>query len=248
MACSQPNHRDEASRRNPRVGCLHSRPHKMRTDNDFDVLDNFVRAASQISKLMSEDRLQLSGRVKRGDCRSLPLGHAGRVDAVITSPPYLNAIDYLRGHKLALVWMGHSIPELRRIRAASLGTERAHNVCLQPELRAVVQDAVPLICKLPKDLVLKYSVDADDFLKAMRTLILPGGKLITVLGNSNLRGCFVENSALYRTLATRHGFVLNYERERPLLPSRRYLPITSASSALAKRMRCEVVQQYVLAA
>lgn len=147
--------------------------------------------------------------------------------------------------------MGHSIPELRRIRAVSLGTERAHNVSLQPELQAVTHDAVPLLYKLPKrqqDLVLKYSADADDFLKAMRSLIRPGGKLITVLGNSNLRGCFVENSALYRTLATRHGFVLNYERERPLLPNRRYLPITSASSALAKRMRCEVVQQYVLAA
>lgn len=64
----------------------HSRPHKKRTDNNFDVLENFVRAASQISNFMSEDRLGLSGRVKRGDCRSLPLKHTVRVDAVITSP------------------------------------------------------------------------------------------------------------------------------------------------------------------
>ena len=30
----------------------------------------------------------------------------GSVDLTVTSPPYLNAIDYLRGHKMSLVWMG----------------------------------------------------------------------------------------------------------------------------------------------
>jgi len=44
---------------------------------------------------------------------------------VLTSPPYLNAIDYLRGHRLALVWLGHELGPLKEIRANSVGAERA---------------------------------------------------------------------------------------------------------------------------
>jgi hypothetical protein len=35
------------------------------------------------------------------------------VDLIFTSPPHLNAIDYLRCSKFSLVWMGHSIAALR---------------------------------------------------------------------------------------------------------------------------------------
>jgi hypothetical protein len=133
--------------------------------------------------------------------------------------------------------MGYSIPQLRRIRAVSIGTDNTQNVSLELELGAIAQNALPRASKLPKrqrDIVLKYFLDANEFLNAMRSAIVPGGKLITVLGNSNLRGCFVENLALYRNLATRHGFVLNYVGERPLLPSRRYLPITSANMCISE--------------
>ncbi len=44
---------------------------------------------------------------------------------IITSPPYLNAIDYLRGHKLSLVWMGQSIARVRNIRSTNIGTEKS---------------------------------------------------------------------------------------------------------------------------
>ena len=39
------------------------------------------------------------------------------------SPPYLTAIDYLRGHRLALVWFGSGILDQRSVRAGSIGAE-----------------------------------------------------------------------------------------------------------------------------
>src|SRR5260370_9662861 len=62
--------------------------------------------------------------IRRGDARHLPVKTAS-IDLVITSPPYLNAIDYIRCSKFSLVWMGYSIGELRQLRTHSLGTERA---------------------------------------------------------------------------------------------------------------------------
>lgn len=225
----------------------HSRPHKMRDENDFDVFKHFVRGATLIADAMTEAKLQKSGRIYHADCRTPPFGNRKQVDAVITSPPYLNAIDYMRGHRLSLVWMGYSIWQLRDIRSASLGTERARSSPKAPEMMEIVSDAVPDIRDLPQrqqDIVRKYALDADDFLARMKDVIAPRGKLVTVLGNSNLRGCFIENSALYRALAERQGFKLKHERIRPLEPNRRYLPTNASAGALAKRMSYEVVQCY----
>ena len=37
----------------------------------------------------------------------------GTGDVVITSPPYLQAQEYIRGSKLSLLWLGHSLDEIR---------------------------------------------------------------------------------------------------------------------------------------
>jgi hypothetical protein len=101
----------------------HSRPHKVREENDFDVLKMFVRSAQWLTDTMAAHGVARAGRVNAGDCRDVAAVRSKSIDAVITSPPYLNAIDYLRGHKFSLVWMGHTIPQLRDIRAVSIGTE-----------------------------------------------------------------------------------------------------------------------------
>jgi hypothetical protein len=41
---------------------------------------------------------------------TLPVGHG---DIVITSPPYLQAQEYIRASKLSLLWLGHSLDEVR---------------------------------------------------------------------------------------------------------------------------------------
>ena len=61
--------------------------------------------------------------VREADARTLPLENDA-VDLVFTSPPYKNAIDYLRGHKFSLVWMGCRLEELRELRGSLVGTER----------------------------------------------------------------------------------------------------------------------------
>lgn len=228
----------------------HSRPHRMVDENDFDVFKYFVRRAGETAKAMADDKLVRSGKILNADCRRLPLRGA-QIDAVITSPPYLNAIDYMRGHRLSLVWMGYGLPRLRNIRATSLGTERARLQVDAPEVMATMNRALPEMQSLPprlQNIVRKYALDADAFLSAMKKVVRPGGQLITVLGNSNLRGCFIKNSSLYAALAKRHGYRLQTEREREIPANRRYLPTNAQAGALAKRMSYEVIQAYALPA
>lgn len=229
----------------------HSRPHKVRAENDFEVFAGFVRSAERIAALLADQPLARSACVERADCRSLPDIADCQIDAVITSPPYLNAIDYLRGHKMSLIWMGHSIPELRNIRAVSLGTERATPQKDASDCYREIERRLPNIRRLPTrqaNLVRKYANDTERMLREMRRVTRVGGKLITVLGNCNVRGHFIENSKLYSILAARAGFELVSQRKRPLTPSRRYLPTISSNNALEQRMKYEVVQTYAAVA
>ena len=53
----------------------------------------------------------------------LPLAD-GSVDLIVTSPPYANAIDYMRAHKFSLVWLGQPIANLSHLRGKYIGAER----------------------------------------------------------------------------------------------------------------------------
>jgi DNA modification methylase len=182
----------------------HSRPHKVRDENDFDVDAMFLQSTARLVQLLDEEQLDTSSRVRSGDSRKLANIQRHSIDAVITSPPYLNAIDYLRGHKLSLIWMGHSIPWLRRLRSTSIGTEAANlNTKRSTEITSALNN-LRRFADLPsrqQNIVRKYACDAFSFLTEMHRVIKPGGRLSLVLGDSNLRGSLIENSKLFSHLA-----------------------------------------------
>src|SRR3546814_12385395 len=66
----------------------------------YDVDANLVRSVQQLKRRLLEDRPLHAARVDLGDARDLALD-ARSVDAIVTSPPYLNAIDYMRGHRIS---------------------------------------------------------------------------------------------------------------------------------------------------
>ncbi len=229
----------------------HSRPHRTRDCNDYEVYEGFQKAAARLAVLLDDEPLPKSGTVERGDCRNLTMVRRGSVDAVVTSPPYLNAIDYLRGHKLSLVWMGHTIPALRHIRAGAVGTERAGPQSIsESDEAAELENAVRSIRKLPqrqRSIVHKYARDAALMMAEMKRVLTPDGLMVIVLGDSKLRDVPVYNSRIFKHIAAQNGFLLKEERKRPLQSDRRYLPIVSENAALAKRMKVEVLQAYRLA-
>lgn len=227
----------------------HSRPHIMREDNDFDVFEGYERAIARLIALLDAEPVRKAGAVRRGDCRNLNLIRDRSIDAVVTSPPYLNAIDYLRGHKLALVWMGHTIPQLRDLRGGAIGTERAGRRDRSGTRVVGLENAVRSIRRLPerqRSIVHKYAQDAALMLEEMKRLLVTDGLMVLVLGDSKLRGVPVYNSRIFRHLAKASGFELAEERKRPLQSHRRYLPTSASSGALANRMKVEVLQAYRL--
>ena len=102
----------------------HSRPHKVAQENDFNVYEGFKKSAKLVGRRLMSERIRGNAQIFQGDARTLKNISDNEFDMVLTSPPYLNAIDYMRGHRLALVWMGHTMKSLRATRTANVGSER----------------------------------------------------------------------------------------------------------------------------
>ena len=225
----------------------HSRPHRVYAIAPIRPFERFKEAVESVLRaahFASGNKLP-SAIVRRGDARWLPLAD-NSIDLVITSPPYLNAIDYLRGHKLSLVWMGHRIKDIRALRSTSIGTESARNAVSDDRLSFAVRTMCDLdkLSEHSKDMLARYAHDMNAVISEVNRVLKPRGEAVIVIGNSTIRGVFVKNSSALTYLARANGLTLNSTRRRPLLENRRYLPPPGKKHSgrlLGSRMREEVI-------
>jgi len=227
----------------------HSRPHKTYDIAPKRLFQNFLQSVDYIIKyapFTNENKFQNKAIVKEADARKLPLEDQS-IDIIITSPPYLNAIDYLRGHKLSLVWMGYNIASLRTIRSTNIGTENAKKNSL---INATDIEIIKMICSgesldnRRNGMLLQYIKDLRATLTECFRVLKKNGKSVFVIGNCNSRNTFISNSLAIEIIGQEIGFLVETIRSRPLPENRRYLPppgIKTAGDALQKRMREEVI-------
>ncbi|MBP1464374.1 hypothetical protein EYB53_001515 [Candidatus Chloroploca sp. M-50] len=223
----------------------HSRPHRAFEHNTYDVYDGFLRATRHLVKRFEQEPPHGQAQIGLGDARQLTLAD-GSVDAVITSPPYLNAIDYLRGHRLALVWLGHRVGSIRSIRSGSIGAERAPDPHVDTKLAARVIRHMGMTNQLPPRqhrIFERYVLDLAAMMGEIHRVLKAGGRAVFVLGNSCVQGVFVRNSEAVLMLARESGLALIDHYDRDLPDARRYLPppTAHAASSIERRMRKEVV-------
>lgn len=222
----------------------HSRPHKVAQGSNYDVEANLLKSARQLIQRLLDQPPPRAAKIQLGDARSLVLAPRS-VDAILTSPPYLNAIDYMRGHRLALVWLGHSLGELRTIRSSTIGAERAADLDDGPTVRLVAEAMCPLdeLESRQRKMVERYAGDLLRMLSQVERVISSTGHATFVVGNSCLKDIFIRNSDGVAEAAIRSGLILTETRERDLPAGSRYLPMT-AHGSLSKRMRTETVMTF----
>jgi SAM-dependent methyltransferase len=230
------------------IDVSHSRPHRAYEIAPVKPFERFLPAVERVlrSSHFSSGQKLPAADIRRGDARNIPLKD-GMADLVITSPPYLNAIDYLRGHKLSLVWMGHQIDELRELRSTNIGSERFHGSVPTMNYRDTAEKLVSNFTSLPSRsqlMLIQYFCDMDRVLAEISRILKRSGKALVVVGNSTIRGIFINNSKVLTRLAKANGLGLASMRKRKLEESKRYLPppgnVTSGVT-LRSRMNEEVI-------
>jgi methylase of polypeptide subunit release factors len=150
------------------------------------------------------------GRVAVADARELSVIGTGPVDAVITSPPYLNAVDYYRRHQLEMFWLGlvgsqeerlHLVPkyigraDVRAEHLRALGGWRPSK--LAETWLAKLSTRPPARLRSFK----QYCLSLARSLTRFSSIVKPGGKVVIVVGENQIYGEAFPTGQLIEELA-----------------------------------------------
>ncbi len=222
-----------------------SRPHKVMDKPVPDGFDTWRRRSKTVVDRLPfsfDDAPTVTASIKHADARKLPLMDKC-IDLVVTSPPYLNAIDYMRTHKFSLVWMGHELSDLREVRTGMVGTERGMYSpdSLPSKLETTIVDTINDATRL--GIVRRYLSDIRRVLLEIRRVLKPGGAAVIALGPSLISRDTADAGVIIGALAEAVGLENVGWKFRPLEAGRRSLPPPTTAqrgNALGLRMEGEV--------
>ena len=223
-----------------------SRPHK---DEDREIDSPFAlwnrRFTQLVNRLpfLDKDTETAEPSIEHGDARHLRQA-SDSLDLVLTSPPYLNAIDYIRGHKFSLMWMGHALSSLRKTRSSMIGCERGmwKPDGLPPSVEQDLTEAIDE--ERIRAITRRYLSDLRYSILEMKRVVRPGGLIAVVLGPSILDREQSDSIEITRRLTKSANLRFVAGVLRPLKKARRSLPppdSVSKKSELATRMSCEAI-------
>ena len=223
----------------------HSRPHKVSAKEPKNAIKRFQAVLTTAIKTFDSIKGVQKGhaRVIHADSRAVPLSNDS-VDLIVTSPPYANALDYVRAHKFSLVWLGESIPALKSLRSQYVGSERLpdRDISLPYSVSAAVSTIG--VSDLHKSRVVeKYFSDMRLVLGEMLRVLKPGKAGVVVVGPSTIRGAALETHTHLATLASHEGFKVVGVEKRELDRDRRMMParFNHDNSGIERRIHEEYV-------
>lgn len=234
----------------------HTRPHRVSDKalrRPIPLFANLVERAAGAYGSINRDAVG-ECRIMDGDARSLPLPDCS-VDLIVTSPPYANALDYMRAHKFSLAWLGDPIPSLTRLRREYIGSESPDSQATSSvdSLPAKVEAVVERVgeADATKSRVLRrYFADMSVSISEMQRVLRPGSAAVIVVGPSTMRGILVPTHECLANLATQAGLDVvavaprNLDRDRRMMPARnagRTGSGNSATTGIERRMHTEYV-------
>lgn len=184
-----------------------------------DALKKFVRAV-----LLNVPRIiSFSEKVPQGFYVQFPSDMDARnikypdetFDLAVTSPPYLNAVDYPRTHQLEMYWLNMANGSLSQLKAQHIGTERVSAVDYKDFHKIGIKSADEVMKKIFLQdkrrafICFKYLLDMQkNLIEVFRTL-KKNGRYVIVVGNNKVRGQTFENWKYFIVMAKKIGFLID---------------------------------------
>jgi hypothetical protein len=171
----------------------HGRPHRVNSKTPRNAIQQFERKLRQYLLYFSKQDVGKAAGVMAqpvmGDARALPLNN-DVVDLIVTSPPYANAIDYMRAHKYSLVWLGCSTAELSRKRATYIGAERiaGQGGPILPESSKRTISAPTELDSTRARIMRRYFSERAQLISELSRVLRSGRAAVLVVGTSTMRG------------------------------------------------------------
>ncbi len=193
------------------VSATPPRPYRLHA-RFYDLLTNVLQTVQQ----------PIHGRIRAvvSDSRTLHDATPQSYSAVITSPPYVNRMSYIRELRPYMYWLGYLVDarqagelDWRAIGGTwGIATSRLnawsapHEVWLPDAVYQTVE-RIQQQSQTLANYVHKYFVDMGLHFSSVYPLLMNTGKLYYVVGNSKFYDTLVPVQTIYAELMQHHGFV-----------------------------------------
>ncbi len=133
-------------------------------------------------------------------------------DLAVTSPPYVNAVDYPRTHQLEIYWLGMANGSLTHLKEKHVGTERVLSKDYQTFHKIGFKEADKVMERIFLQdrrrafICFKYLDDIKKNLKEVYRVLKNNGRYVVVVGNNKIRGESFENWKYFLIMAQEVGF------------------------------------------
>ncbi|MYD49436.1 MAG: site-specific DNA-methyltransferase [Chloroflexi bacterium] len=229
----------------------HTRPHRVADKQPRSALRQFEILLNRAVDAYASVNPNTVGesRIIAGDARALPVPDDS-VNLIVTSPPYANALDYMRAHKFSLAWLGEPIPRLSELRGQYIGAERQAGPGAGDTLPTSVRSVIDELAEqdTPKSSVLfRYFGDMAAAIGEMARVLRPGAAAIIVVGPSTMRGILIPTHRCLADIAGAAGLDViavaprSLDRDRRMMPARAGQPPAGAPTGIELRMHTEYV-------
>ena len=137
-------------------------------------------------------------------------GRLGKVDVVITSPPYHNAVDYYRRHTLEMYWLG--LTQTREERLALKGryigaatVRKSHPFVAErnglPAKAARWERRIRAVSERRANSFRYYVVSMHCVFSRLSAILRPGGRAVFVIGKSAWNGVDLPSTELFEEIS-----------------------------------------------
>ncbi|MFC1808281.1 DNA methyltransferase [Candidatus Omnitrophota bacterium] len=199
-----------------------------------DVKREFLKAKESYIKSITDYMQYNLGKVNviSEDARNLNIDkYKGKVALAVTSPPYINAFDYVRSLRLENAWLDfYGDSNIVDVKRRQIGTETVGLKEYQKGFKdtgfKILDSILHKIAKADKKrayVVYKFFMDMASNFAEVKKLLKPKGHYVVVVGDSMIRGVEVPTHDIFIDIAKKNGFQL--ENMFSYLIKNRYLRI-----------------------
>lgn len=223
----------------------HSRPHRRHeTTPPPSAMSLFKKRLEATARAYAARPRTGNGNVIRADARNLPIRNE-HADLALWSPPYANALDYLRSHKFTLVWLNASIDRLSQLGRNYMGTERTRpqpgTAPISPAARRAVSQLNNVSAKIAAAMG-EYFNDLEQAVGETARVLRPGSACIMIVAPSIVRGVSVATHEATAQAIESAGLTNVSITQRPIDRNRRMMPTKQQpGKGIENRMRTEYI-------
>ena len=193
------------------------------------VIPEFQKIATKYITCVADTHDNKSSEIKWLDGDATSFVANSKIDLAISSPPYLNAMDYTRCIKLESAWIGTgNDTSIKGVKRKQLGEAiRRHITLTGKHALNFSQKYFHELEEIDKNrfsTLVAYFDDMENHLRCMHSALRNGGSYFIIMGDSQIRGIEIPTHRILAQIAECIGFSWSSYFKYPIKDHRTSIP------------------------